>query len=118
MLFHLLSKTRGGQSRLCSFYGEAANPSLPHVQRTHGNSDSRSGEECSTYPRPLHEMRLRLSVDYHSIVGDLMHPIPWHPRGDLNIQTLGRDGYEKPEFCSDSGLRVVCFGLRRRTTWW
>jgi len=71
VLFHLLSKIRGWQSRLCLFYDEAVHPSLPFVQRGYGNSDSRSGEKCSTYPWALHEMRLRLSVGDHSIVGDI-----------------------------------------------
>jgi hypothetical protein len=56
---------------LYRFYDETSNPPLPYVQRSHGNSDSRTGEKCSTYSWTVHEMRLRLSVGYHSIVGDL-----------------------------------------------
>ena len=78
-------KLEGGQSRgLCRFYDEAINPPLPYVQRSHGNSDSRTGEKCSTYSWTVHEMRLRLSVGYHSIVGDLRQSLPMTPEAGIH----------------------------------
>jgi len=89
----VIKNWRVARARLCRFYDEAINPSLPYVQRSHGNSDSRTGEKCSIYSWTVHEVRLRLSVGYHSIVGDLRQSLPMAPKAGIIGNESGLQHY-------------------------